>query len=74
MTTHRHERTTYQEGRDELIELIGSGITAYPGSEMGYLLDMLSRDTEDASAPPIPPRAAWSWREMFTFGAVLRLT
>lgn len=72
MTTHRHERTAYQDRRDELIDLIGSGITAYPGSEMGYLLDMLSDDATEASAPT--PLRAWSWREMFTFGAVLRLT
>ncbi|MDR6757577.1 hypothetical protein J2Y48_002874 [Mycoplana sp. BE70] len=72
MTTHRHERTAYQDRRDELIDLIGSGITAYPGSEMGYLLDMLSDETAEASAPMLP--RAWSWREMFTFGAVPRLT
>ncbi|MBD9373328.1 hypothetical protein IB238_11930 [Rhizobium sp. ARZ01] len=68
MMTQRHER------RDELIELIGSGITAYPGSEMGYLLDMLSSDTGDAPAPSMPPHTAWYWREMFTFGTVPRLT
>ena len=66
--TQRHER------RDELIELISSGTTAYPGSEMGYLLDMLADDTGDTSVPSMAARTAWSWREMFTFGTVPRLT
>ena len=72
MMTHCHERTAYCGGRDELIELIASGITAYPGSEMGYLIDMLSRD--DAEAPPAKARTTWSWRAMFSLEAVPRLT
>ncbi|HVK89869.1 MAG TPA: hypothetical protein VM468_00400 [Mycoplana sp.] len=72
MMTHCHERTAYCGGRDELIELIASGITAYPGSEMGYLIDMLSRD--DAEAPPAKAWTTWSWRAMFSLEAVPRLT
>ncbi|PTM92801.1 hypothetical protein [Mycoplana dimorpha] len=72
MMTHCHERTAYRERRDELIELIASGITAYPGTEMGYLIDMLSYDA--AEARPSKARCVWSWRAIFSLGAVARLT
>lgn len=69
------ERTAYpQDKRDELIEFVLSGIAAFPGSELGYFVDALSRDRVDVPAPKPKPRATWSWRQIFGLGAVPRLT